>query len=180
MRFPIASTVAATFIAGTYVGLQAASHQCVPADVSMLEDVVEVPTFAERQSDTFFVESAQWDAASRSLVINARTFNEKGTLLTITGLPETTWVDAFRITSNYSADFEVAIPEGNPVPCQVSIRTAVEQRIISIDNAPETCAGIDATFGRRNANSKTWERELFGRNVDRRLLADAGNSGGHY
>ena len=180
MRFPIASTVAATFIAGTYVGLQAASHQCMPAETSMLEDVAEVPTFAERQSDTFFIESAEWDPVSRSLIVNTRMFNEKGTLLTMMGLPETTWVDAFKITSDYSADFQVAIPEGDPVPCQVAIRSAFEQKIVSVDNAPESCAGIDATFGYRKANSKSWERELFGRNVDRRLLADAGNSLGQY
>ena len=182
MRFPIASTVAATFIAGTYVGLQASTHQCQPSETAMLEEVVEVPTFAERQSDTFFVESAAWDPDSRSLIVNTRMFHEKGTLLTMMGLPESTWVDAFKITSDYAADFEVAIPDGSPVPCQVAIRSAFEQKIVSVDNAPEGCAGIDATFGYRKANSKSWERELFGRHVDRRLLAGAGiaDSTGHY
>ena len=146
----------------------------------MLEDVVEVPTFAERQSDTFFIESAEWDATSRSLIVNTRMFHEKGTLLTMMGLPESTWVDAARITSDYSADFEVAIPDGDPVPCQVAIRSAFEQKIVSVDKAPDSCVAIDATFGYRKANSKSWERELFGRNVDRRLLADAGRSIGQY
>ena len=172
MRFPIASTVAATFIAGTYVGLQAASQQCQPAErAAALYEPIDVPTFSERQSDTFHIESAEWDPASRSLIVNTRMFHEKGTLLTMMGLPESTWVDAFRITSDYTGDFEVTIPEGHPVPCLVEIRTAFEQKVVSIDNAPDVCDNLDAIMSRRKARSKSWGRELFGRDLDRVSLA---------
>ena len=172
MRFPIASTVAATFIAGTYVGLEASNHQCERGEAALLEntEIADVPTFSERQSDTFFIESAEWDPASRSLIVNTRMFHEKGTLLTMMGLPESTWVDAFQITSDYTADFEVTIPDGDPVPCFVSVRSAFEQKIVGVDNAPEGCESIDATMSRNYAN-KPWARELFGRDFKRMLLA---------
>ena len=172
MRFPIASTVAATFIAGAYVGLEASNHQCGPRDVAVLEDTeyVDVPSFAERQSDTFFIESAEWDPLSRSLIVNTRMFHEKGTLMTMMGLPESTWVDAFQITSDYTADFEVSIAEGDPVPCFVAIRSAFEQKIVSVTNAPAACESVDAVLSRKHAN-KPWARELFGRDYGRLLLA---------
>ena len=179
MRFPIASTVAATFIAGTYVGLQASTQQCQTTPATAPVEIADVPTFTERQSDTFFIESAEWDATTRSLVVTTRTFKEKGTLLTMMGLPESTWVDDFEITTDYSADFQVSIPEGHPVPCHVAIRSAFEQRIVAIDNAPGSCISVETLQGKKMRRGP-WARELFGRNLDRRLLADASTAGSTY
>ena len=181
MRFPIASTVAATFIAGTYVGLQASTQQCQPHEAAFLEtpEIADVPTFAERHSDTFFIESAQWDADTRSLIVTTRTFNEKGTLLTMMGLPESTWVDDFQITTDYSADFRVSIPEGHPVPCHVAIRSAFEQQVVAIEEAPGSCVSIETLQGKKMRRGP-WARELFGRDFGRRLLADASTSESRY
>ena len=172
MRFPVASTMAACFIAGTVVGLQATEEeQCQSqygAYLDGLEDM-HLATFDERQSDTFFIESASWDSVTRSLIVNTRTFHEKGTLLTLMGLPESTWVDDFEITSDYSADFRVSIPAGHEVPCYVAIRSAFERKIVDIENAPDACSDL-VTLQSGNMNA-AWGRELFGRDFDRRLLA---------
>ena len=106
MRRSFVSSVAVAFLAGAIVALT------VPADVgpaapSVTHDDPGPERFQEWPSNTFFVNTATWDDESRRLIVSANTFDDKGTLLTLTGVPASTWVDAFTFSSDYAANFEL-------------------------------------------------------------------------
>ena len=54
-------------------------------------------------ADSFVVETASWNDDDRTLLVRAKTVHEKGTLLTLTGLPESTMLDEFKISAEYAA-----------------------------------------------------------------------------
>jgi len=146
MRRSSVAAVAAAFLAGAIVALS------VPADVGpaaplATHDDTGLERFQEWPSNTFFVNTATWDYENRSLIVRANTFEDKDTLLTLTGVPASTWVDAFKFSSNYSAEFELPIPEGQAIPCQVTVRSAFAAETVSVRNAPAACGNLLSIAG---------------------------------
>jgi len=139
--------VAVAFLAGAIVALT------VPADVgpaapSVTHDDPGPERFQEWPSNTFFVNTATWDDESRRLIVSANTFDDKGTLLTLTGVPASTWVDAFTFSSDYAANFELPIPEGQAVPCQVTVRSAFAAETVNVMNASAACGSLLGIAGK--------------------------------
>lgn len=115
----------------------------------------------EWPAGTFFVSTASWDAERRQLVVRAKTLQEKGTFLTLSGIPASTWVDAFRISADHAADFQLPLANGQAIPCQVTVRSALASMVVPVTNAPAACnsrfaiegtvtpeAGLPLTSGR--------------------------------
>lgn len=151
MRIPSAATLVATFLLAAVFGLPVTTDDSRSDYSEFLSELdgIGLDTFQDRRPGKFFVNTATWNERNRSLTVNARSFQEKGTLLTLMGLPASTWVDAFKISSDYSADFQLAIPEGQAVPCQVMVRSAVGAKIVGVKNAPSACGsllGIEGTI----------------------------------
>ena len=147
MRRSFVSSVAVAFLAGAIVALT------VPADVgpaaaSAKHDDPGPESFQEWPSNTFFVNTATWDDESRRLIVKANTFDDKGTLLTLTGVPASTWVDAFTFSSDYAANFELPIPEGQAVPCQVTVRSAFAAETVNVMNASAACGSLLGIAGK--------------------------------
>lgn len=110
--------------------------------------------------DEFAIQAAEWFADQRLLVVKARTTHTKGTLLTLMGLPASTMVDAFRISSDYTAEYRLPIEIGRAIPCQIMVRSAFATEAADVVNAPSACdrrvaisgtAAISATSPMRNA-----------------------------
>ena len=102
----------------------------------------------EWPAGTFFVSTASWDEESRQLIVRAKTLQEKGTFLTLSGIPASTWVDAFRISADHAADFELPLADSQAIPCQVTVRSALASMVVPVKNAPAACnsrLGIEGT-----------------------------------
>lgn len=155
MRIPSAATLVATFLLVAVMGLPATTDDSRSDYSEFLSELdgIGLDNFQDRRAGTFFVNTATWNERNRSLTVNARSFQEKGTLLTLMGLPASTWVDAFKISSDYSADFQLAIPEGQAVPCQVMVRSAVGAKIVSVRNAPSACGSLLGIEGKITAGA---------------------------
>jgi hypothetical protein len=147
MRRPYVAAVAAAFLAGAIVALSVPAG-VLPADPVTKHDEPGLEGFQEWPSNTFFVNTATWEDEDRSLVVKANTFANKGTLLTLTGIPASTWVDAFTFSSNYAAHFELPIPDGQAVPCRVTVRSAFATETVSVENAPVACNSLLGIAGR--------------------------------
>jgi hypothetical protein len=89
--------------------------------------------------DHFSVEVAEWSSDNRSLFVKAKTDHQKGTLLTLMGLPASTMLDAFRISADHSVQYRLPIAEGHAVPCQIIVKSAFESATINVSNAPAAC-----------------------------------------
>lgn len=147
MRRPYVAAVAAAFLAGAIVALSVPTD-VGPADPVANHDEPGVERFQEWPSNTFFVNTAIWDDENRSLIVKANTFANKGTLLTMTGVPASTWVDAFTFSSDYAAQFELPIPEGQAIPCQVTVRSAFAAETVNVNNAPAACGSLLGIAGK--------------------------------
>ncbi len=106
-----------------------------------LENMIPV-RYVEPKQDSFFVEAAIWSDVDRSLVVKARTDHEKGTLLTLMGLPASTMLDAFRISANHSVEYLLPLAEGQAVPCRVVVKSAFEAETVNVMNAPSACQSM--------------------------------------
>lgn len=89
--------------------------------------------------DHFVVTAATWNTRDRILDANIRTRDEKGTLLTMTGLPESTMVDSFKISSNYSVNHQLRLAKQQAIPCRLIISAGSQIEIVDVDNAPAAC-----------------------------------------
>jgi hypothetical protein len=135
MRNPFVATTANILIASTILALS------LSTDLSHAEA-------EEWPSGTFFVSTASWDEESRQLIVRAKTLQEKGTFLTLSGIPASTWVDAFRISADHAANFELPLSDGQAIPCQVTVRSALASMVVPVKNAPAACnsrLGIEGT-----------------------------------
>jgi len=90
--------------------------------------------------DTFQIDAAIWNNIDRVLLVKARTNREKGTFLSLTGLPASTWVDAIRFSADHSVEYFLPVAEGRAAPCQVVVRSAFESITISVMHAPPACS----------------------------------------
>jgi hypothetical protein len=148
MRNPFVATPAMILGAGAILALS------LTTDLSHAEA-------EEWPAGTFFVSTASWDEESRQLIVRAKTLQEKGTFLTLSGIPASTWVDAFRISADHAADFQLPLSDGQAIPCQVTVRSALASMVVPVKNAPAACnsrfgiagtvttqAGLPLTSGR--------------------------------
>lgn len=144
MRNPFVSTLAITLIAGAILAL---SVTTVLGHIEYSEslanhDAMSTERTEEWPAGTFFVSTASWDEESRQLIVRAKTLQEKGTFLTLSGIPASTWVDAFRISSDHAADFQLPLSDGQAIPCQVTVRSALASMVVRVKNAPAACSGL--------------------------------------
>lgn len=102
-------------------------------------DLMIPSTNVKPAEDHFSVEVAEWNSDDRSLFVTARTDHQKGTLLTLMGLPASTMLDAFRISSDHSVQYLLPIAEDQAVPCQIVVKSAFESATIKVSNAPAAC-----------------------------------------
>ena len=132
MRNPFISTLAITLIASAILALS------VTTDLGYFEDseslanhyAMSTERAEEWPAGTFFVSTASWDEESRQLIVRAKTLQEKGTFLTLSGIPASTWVDAFTISSDHAADFQpsaIRWPR-HTLPSDGSLRIGVHGR----------------------------------------------------
>jgi hypothetical protein len=117
--------------------------------------------FPVSSRDSFSVESASWNESNRSLYVDIIADHEKGTLLTLTGLPESTMLDTFRISSNHGARYVLPLALDQAAPCRVTVRSAFTAETIPVANAPQACLNmlqlsgfIDVGSGHNMANGR--------------------------
>ena len=144
MRNPFVATLAITLIAGAILALSVTTDLGHIEDSESLanHDAMSTERTAEWPAGTFFVSTASWDEDSRQLIVRAKTLQEKGTFLTLSGLPASTWVDAFRISSDHAADFQLPLSDGQAIPCQVTVRSALASMVVRVKNAPAACSSL--------------------------------------
>jgi hypothetical protein len=144
MRNPFVSTLAIALIAGAILALS------LTTDLGHIEDSESLPSHdamstertEEWPAETFFVDTASWDEESGQLIVRAKTLQAKGTFLTLSGIPASTWVDAFRISSDHAADFQLPLSDGQAIPCQVTVRSAFASMVVRVKNAPSACRNL--------------------------------------
>lgn len=150
MRNPIVAILAMTLVAGAILALSPTTDLGHIEDSESLanHDAVNPEGNGEWPAGTFFVSNASWDAETRQLIVRAKTLQEKGTFLTLSGIPASTWVDAFRISSDHAADFQLPLSDDQAIPCEVTVRSALASMVVRVKNAPAACSsllGIEGT-----------------------------------
>ena len=90
-------------------------------------------------ADSFVIEFASWNDDDRTLVVRARMAHKKGTLLTLSGLPESTMLDVFQISAEHSVEYRLPLAKDEAPPCQVLLRSAFAAEIIKVTDAPSAC-----------------------------------------
>ncbi len=129
MRNPVAATPAKTLVFAAILALSVAHQDAMSAEAT-----------EEWPAGTFFVSTASWDEESRQLIVRAKTLQEKGLFLALSGIPDSTWVDAFKISSDHGANFQIPLFDGQAIPCQVTVRSAMASVVVPVKNAPAACS----------------------------------------
>ena len=93
-------------------------------------------------ADRFVIESASWNDDDRTLVVRARMAHKKGTLLTLTGLPESTMLDVFQISAEHSVEYRLPLAKDEAPPCQVLLKSAFAAEAITVTDAPSACQNL--------------------------------------
>jgi hypothetical protein len=149
MRIAFITIFVVSMISGTHPAAPVDAPQNSIVDAGFFEKLEQmIPVLTVKLShDAFVVDAAVWDEEQHELIVNARTTNQKGTLITLTGIPSSTMVDAFQISSDYSVRYRVPLAEGQAVPCQVVIRSAFSAETIDVANAPSGCRTLFQVSG---------------------------------
>ena len=134
MRIGLLGALLVLLISGTV-----AYSSLVAENVHVVDDGLLAQQNEHLSADTFVVETASWNEDDRTLLVRARTANEKGTLLTLTGLPDSTMLDVFKISAEHSAEYWLPIAMDEALPCQVLVKSAFASQIIDVTNAPAAC-----------------------------------------
>lgn len=92
--------------------------------------------------DSFIVDSASWNDADRTLLVRATMAHEKGTLLTLTGLPDSTMLDTFKISAENSVEYRLPLANDEAPPCQVTLETTFATETVEVENAPSACQSL--------------------------------------
>ena len=93
----------------------------------------------EKMRQDVFVRDAVWDAAARTIRVDAETTLGKGSLVVVEGLPVTDWVTAFQVARGKRVSFHLPIPDNELIPCRIIVRSAHAFRITRVVDAPPTC-----------------------------------------
>lgn len=141
MRNPFVAILAVALVAGAIFALSVTTDSGPGEDSESLvtHDAIGTERTEEWPAGTFFVSTAGWDEESRQLIVRAKTLEEKGTFLTLSGIPASTWVDTFRISSDHAANFQLPLADGQAIPCQVTVRSALASMVVRVMNAPAAC-----------------------------------------
>lgn len=92
--------------------------------------------------DSFVIESASWIGDDQTLLVRARMTHEKGTLVTLTGLPDSTMMDIVRISADHSVEYRLPLSTREAPPCQVLVRTAFASKTVDVSDAPSACQNL--------------------------------------
>ena len=93
----------------------------------------------DTSADSFVVDSASWDDEDRTLRVTATMAHEKGTLMTLEGLPASTMLDTFQISAEHSVDYHLPLADIAAAPCAVLVKSAFAVETIAVMNAPAGC-----------------------------------------
>lgn len=141
MRIAFIAILAGCMISGTDPSAPVRTEQGSLVDAGFFDKLEQmIPTLSARMShDTFVVDAATWDSEQQELRVSARTTNEKGTLITVMGLPASTMVDAFQISADHSVEYRLPLANNQAVPCKVVVRSAFATATVEVANAPAAC-----------------------------------------
>ena len=150
MRNPIVGILAMTLVASAILALTPTTDlgQNAGPESRASHDAMSPEGNAEWPAGTFFVSGASWIEETRQLIVQVRTLQGKGEFLMLSGLPASTWVDAFTISADHAADFQLPLADAQAIPCEVSVRSALASVIVPVKNAPVACGsllGIEGT-----------------------------------
>jgi len=134
MRIGLLGTSLVLLISGTV-----AYSPLVAENVHVADAGLSAQQNEHLSADSFVVETASWNDDDRTLLVRAKTAHEKGTLLTLTGLPESTMLDEFRISAEHAAEYRLPLARDEALPCQVLVKSAFASEIIDVTNAPAAC-----------------------------------------
>lgn len=134
MRIGLLGALLVLLISGTV-----AYSPLVAENIHVADDSLPAQQHEQSPADSFVVETASWNNDARTLLVRAKTAHEKGTLLTLTGLPESTMLDEFKISAEHAAEYRLPIARDEALPCQVLVKSAFASEIIDVTNAPAAC-----------------------------------------
>jgi hypothetical protein len=183
MRIAFIAILVACMISGTNPAAPVVAEQDSFADASFFETLDRmVPALSAKLShDAFVVDTAVWDDVQRQLIVSARTTNEKGTLITLMGIPASTMVDSFRISTDHSVEYRLPLDEGQAVPCQVVIRSAFASETVYVAHAPSACQSLYQVSGMLALSSTSaMARGWVTVTVDEIVFATIANDQGAY
>ena len=167
-----------------------------------LDTMLPHPVSSDRSDapDQFVVTSATWNVPGGFLDVEARTRDEKGTLLTLTGLPESTMIDSFKISSEYGARYRINLANQQAIPCRITVSAGSQVEVVDVHNAPAACENqfqiggkisdqslaasrisviIDGlVFETQAADDGSFELDVYNRSADAevRILASTGQT----
>ena len=144
MRIGLLGAFLVFLISGTvaYSPLVAGNIHPVDDQQSLSTEILIHETTDRSSADSFIVESASWNDDDRTLLVRARMAHEKGTLLTLTGLPESTMLDTFRVSTEHSVEYRLPLANDEAPPCRVLIESAFAAETIEVANAPSACQSL--------------------------------------
>ena len=144
MRIGLLGAFLVFLISGTVAYSPLVAGDIHPADDQQsLSTEESIHKTTDRSSaDSFIVESASWNEDDRTLLVRAKMAHEKGTLLTLTGLPESTMLDTFRISAEHSVEYRLPLASNEAPPCQVLVESAFAAETIEVANAPSACQNL--------------------------------------
>jgi len=108
-----------------------------------LHDRLHPADIEKREPHRVYVRKTFWDDDERKLRVDAGSTRGKGELIIIDGLPDSDWLSAFAIAGDDGVVFSLSVPQGEPAPCRVIVRTASEHTVAVVQNAPARCTGPD-------------------------------------
>ena len=144
MRIGLFGAFLVFLISGTvaYSQLVAGNIDPVNDQQSLATEQSIQETTDHSSADSFIIESASWNSDDRTLLVTARLAHEKGTLLTLTGIPESTMLDTFRISAEHSVEYRLPLAKNEAPPCKVLIESAFAAETIEVANAPSACMSL--------------------------------------
>ena len=113
-----------------------------------LHDRLHPADIEKREPHRVYVRKTFWDDDDRTLRVDAGSTRGKGALIVMDGLPGSDWLSAFAVAGEHGVSFALPVPQGEPAPCMVVVRTAAERTVVAVQNAPADCS--------RPAKSTPW------------------------
>ncbi len=144
MRIGLLGTFLIFLISGTVACTPVVAEHFQPADDQLSRSPQEtIPgNNGNSSADSFVIDSASWNGDDRTLLVRARMAHEKGTLVTLTGLPDSTMMDVARISADHAVEYRLPLATREAPPCQVLVRTAFASKTIDVADAPSACQNL--------------------------------------
>jgi len=144
MRIGLLGAFLVFLISGTIAYTPVVAEHFQPVDDQLSRSPEETISGNNDNSsaDSFVIESASWNGDDRTLLVRARTAHEKGTLVTLTGLPDSTMMDVVRISADHAVEYRLPLATSEAPPCQVLVKTAFASKTIDVTDAPLACQNL--------------------------------------